>query len=39
MQIEGTAVKGRSTTSHGVNLVLDLNQKVLKLLVFLFNNL
>ena len=38
MQKEGTVVNGRSTVCHGVNLVLDLNQKVLKFLVFLSNS-
>ena len=35
VQIAETLVNGRSTTCHGFNLVLDLNQMVLKLLVFL----
>ena len=30
-------MNGRNTAYYGVNLVLDLNQKVLKFLVFLFN--
>ena len=38
MQREGTTVNGRSTACHGVNLVLDLNQKVLNFLVFLSNS-
>ena len=38
MQIEGTVVNRRSTTCHGLNLVLDLNENVLKFLVFLSNN-
>ena len=38
MQREGTVVNGRSTVCHGLNLVLDLNQKVLKFLVFLSNS-
>ena len=38
MQTGGTVVNGRSTAYHGLNLVLDLNQKVLKFLVFLFNS-
>ena len=38
MRREGTVVNDRSTASHGVNLVLDLNQKVLKFLVFLSNS-
>ena len=38
MQKEGAVVNGRSTGCHGVNLVLDLNQKVLKFLVLLSNN-
>ena len=31
---EGTVTNGRNTTCHGLNLVLDLNQKVLQFLVF-----
>ena len=38
IQSEGTVVNGRSTVCHGLNLVLDLNQKVLKLLFFLSNS-
>ena len=38
MQIEGTVVNGRSTACHGLNLVLDLNQKVLSFLVLLSNS-
>ena len=38
MQIEGTVVNKRSTVCHGVNLVLDLNQKVLNILAFLSNS-
>ena len=38
MQMEGTVVNGRSTAYHGLNLVLDLNQKVLKFFVFLSNS-
>ena len=38
MQREGTLVKERSTGYHGINLVLDLNQKVIKFLVFLSNS-
>ena len=34
MQKEGTVVNGRSAACHGINLVLNLNQKVLKFLVF-----
>ena len=34
MQKEGTVVNGRSPACHGINLVLNLNQKVLKFLVF-----
>ena len=35
---EGTVVNGRSTACHGLTLVLDLNQKVLNILVFLSNS-
>ena len=39
MQRERTVANGRSTSCHGLNLVLDLNQKVLnKVLVFLSNS-
>ena len=38
MQRERTLVNGRSTACHGLNLILDLNQKVLKSLVFLSNS-
>ena len=38
MQREGTEVNGRITAYHGLDLVLDLNQKVLKFLVFLSNS-
>ena len=38
IQSEGTVVNARSTVCHGLNLVLDLNQKVLKLLFFLSNS-
>ena len=38
MQKEGTVVNERNTACHGVNLVLDLNQKVLKFFVFLSNS-
>ena len=37
MQREGAVVNGRSAACHGVNSVLDLNQKVSKFLVFLSN--
>ena len=37
MQRERTVVNERSTACHGADLVLDLNQKVLKFLVFLSN--
>ena len=37
MQRERTVVNGRSSACQGVNLVLDLNQKLLKFLVFLSN--
>ena len=37
MQKEGTVVNGRSAAEHGVNLVVDLNQKMLKFLVFISN--
>ena len=37
MQREGTVVKERSTACHGVHLVLHLNKKVLKFLVFISN--
>ena len=35
MQREGTFVNGIRSACHRVNLVLDLNQKVLKILTFL----
>ena len=35
MHREGTVVTVRSTLCHGVNLVLDLNQEVLKFILFL----
>ena len=35
MQTEVTVAKKRNTACHRVNLVLDLNQQVLKFLVFL----
>ena len=38
MQKERREVTGRSAAWHGINLVLDLNQKVLKFLVFLSNS-
>ena len=38
MQIAGTEVSGRSTAFYTLNLVLDLNQNVLKFLVFLSNS-
>ena len=38
MQREGTVVNGRSTACHGLNFVLDVNQKVLKFLVVLSNS-
>ena len=38
MQKEGTIVNGRSAACHGLDLVLDLNQKVLNFLVFLSNS-
>ena len=38
MQKEGILVNGRSAACHGINLVLDLNQKVLNFLVFLSNS-
>ena len=38
MQREGAVTNGRSTACHGLNLVLDLHQKVLKFLVFLSNS-
>ena len=38
MQKEGTVVNERSTACHGINLVLDLNRKVLKFFVFLANS-
>ena len=31
-------VNGRSTACHGINLVLDVDQKVLKFLAFLCNS-
>ena len=34
MQREEAMVKGKSTACHGLNLVLELNQKVLKFLKF-----
>ena len=37
MQRERAVVNGRSSACQGVNLVLDLNQKLLKFLVFLSN--
>ena len=37
MQREGTETNGRSAACHGLSLVLDLNQKVLKFLVILPN--
>ena len=37
MQREGKSVNERNTACHGVNLVLDLNQKLSKSLVVLFN--
>ena len=38
VQIEGTRVNGRNIAYHGLNLVLDLNQRVFKFLVFLSNS-
>ena len=38
IQKEATVVNGRSAACHAVNLVLDLNQEVLKFLVFLTNS-
>ena len=38
LQGEKTVVDERSTACHGLNLVFDLNQKVLKFLVFLSNS-
>ena len=38
MQREGTVANGKSTACHGLNLVLDLNRKVLKFLVVLSNS-
>ena len=38
MQMEETVVNGRSTACHRLKLVLDLNQKVLKFLVFSSNS-
>ena len=38
MQRKGTVVNGRSIACLGLNLVLDLNKKVLKFLVFLSSN-
>ena len=37
MQGEGTVASEKITAYHGVNLVLDLNQMVLKFLIFLSN--
>ena len=38
MQREGTVVNGRSTAYRVLNLVLDLNQNLIKFLVFLYNS-
>ena len=38
MQMEETVVNGRSTLCYGLNLVLDLTQKLLHFLVFLSNS-
>ena len=38
MQREGKLVNERNTECHGVNLVLDLNQKLSKSLVVLFSS-
>ena len=38
IQRERKVVNGRSTLCHGLNLVLDLNQKMLKFLAFLSNS-
>ena len=38
MRTEGTMVNGESTTYHSVNLVLDLNLKLLKILALLSNS-
>ena len=37
-QMEGTVVNGKNTACHGLYLVLDISEKVLKFLVFLFNS-
>ena len=38
MQMEVTVVNGRSTACSGLTLVLDLNQNVLRVLVFIPNS-
>ena len=38
MRTEGTMVNGESTAYHSVNLVLDLNLKLLKILALLSNS-
>ena len=38
MEREGAVMNRKSTACHGLDLVFDLNQKVLKFLVFLFNS-
>ena len=38
MQREGTVADKKSTACHELNVILDLNQKVLKILAFLSNS-